>query len=98
MIEGFFAASCDFGPNYSVGRETLYLRFSEWVRGRSHQQPISIAKFKDQILVRFKEEIKEVRRQRKGKQNWLWEGVQLRSEDRQAAAARKSVETVSGIG
>ena len=39
VIEGFFAASCDFGPNYSVGRETLYLRFSEWVRGRSHQQP-----------------------------------------------------------
>lgn len=88
VLERFFEAECDFAPEYSVGREMLYLAFESWCEDNHVRVVPPIKQFKAAIVARYPDRLRE-KQVTVGpkKQEWRWLGVDTKR--RLAASAAK---------
>jgi P4 family phage/plasmid primase-like protien len=78
IYERFFEAECEFGPDYSIGREALYLAFRGWCENPVNRVYVipDIKRFKSELQApRFRDRIAEKQKRVDTKQEWRWVGV-----------------------
>jgi putative DNA primase/helicase len=77
VLGRFFEEQCEFGPDYSSGREELYRAFCLWCETARVRTALNNKQFKTEILARFSDRIKEKQMYLKDskKQERRWKGV-----------------------
>jgi putative DNA primase/helicase len=77
VLERFFEAKCEFGQ-HSIRRDELFQAFDAWCESQKVRR-IDVKKFKNEIVTRFSDRIKEKQMAVKGakpkKQEWRWVGI-----------------------
>jgi putative DNA primase/helicase len=83
VMERFFEAECEIGAAYSITREALYLAFSHWCEREKVRVAPNLKKFKNEIVTRFNDRIKEkqvlVKGSKPKKQEWRWVGIDTKT-------------------